>query len=167
MIPYCKITVKRILKSNRSPLSKKQVGELEALEAGLVDAVKETTEEEISGAHIEEVAKVLFKKIVKMMPIKGNKAVEALAKLITRASTDSVVSRAKARLKIDALYSADPDPIKYPFTVNDEDNLPRLMIAGNVDSELLEKFKKIQLQANKTRVSNDHYKWKKIDEAVW
>jgi hypothetical protein len=166
MIPYCKITPKRILKSDRSPLSKKQVGELEALENDLVVALKEVTEENIDGADIENVAGILFKKIVKMLPIKKDKTREAAVKMFTRASVDSVVTRVRAQLKNEALLVADPEPIKYPFTVSDEENLPRLYIAGNVPSEILEKFKHRELQANKTRVRNGHAKWKKIDEAV-
>jgi len=156
----------RLLKSDRSPLSKKQVGELEALESKLVDVVKETAEEEISGDYINNVADVLFKKIVKMLPIRKDLARETLVKLITRDRTNSVINRAKAKLRNEALFIAEPEPIKYPFTVFDEDNMPCLMIAGNVPEETLEKFKTVELQKNKTRVRNGHYKWKMIDAAV-
>lgn len=166
MIPNCKITPKRILKSNRSPLSKKQVGELEALENDLVTALKDVTEENIHGADIENVAGIIFKKIVKMLPIKKDKVREAAVKMFTRSSVNSVVNRVRAQLRNEAIMCADPEPIKYPFTVSDEDNMPRLYIAGNVQSDILEAFKHRELQANKTRVRNGHAKWKMIDGAV-
>lgn len=162
----CQYTVKAILKSSDSPLTKNQYGELEKMAKDMVDAAVEVAAEEFDGANIENIAVYIESKVRRMVKIGRDKFKKFTVKVVTRSILESIKNRIKSRLKTAALKSADPNPLLYPVTELDDQGIPHIKISGNVSMDQLDILRKREYQANKSRSKNTSEKWKMIYSAA-
>lgn len=162
-----RVTVNQLLKMAGSPLTKSQLGVIDKLVDDSVTKIVNTAKESWSGASIESVAKCLERRLYKIFsPTNASKMEKFGLKLIIRAKTDSAANRAKSALKKEALARVNGNPIVYPVTVKNDRHESSIKIVGNVPVDVLNKMRKSEYKACKTKSMNTSEKWKLIMAAI-